>query len=51
MSATRQRLPDRRASETFTVECSGLQDTATISRFDDGPVGVALDFCVMLREF
>src|SRR6516162_4556865 len=36
---TRQRLPDRRASESFTVECAGLQYTATISRFDDGRLG------------
>jgi hypothetical protein len=32
----RQRLANRRASETFTVECHGLRYTATISRFDDG---------------
>ena len=35
----RRRLPDRRASESFTVECAGLQYTATISRFDDGRLG------------
>jgi ribonucleoside-diphosphate reductase alpha chain len=35
----RQRLPDRRASETFSLECSGLQYTATISRFSDGRLG------------
>ena len=35
MSA-RQRLPDRRASETFGLECAGLQYTATISRFAEG---------------
>jgi hypothetical protein len=39
MSAARRRLPDRRASETFTVECAGLQYTATISRFADGRLG------------
>jgi hypothetical protein len=39
MSAARRRLPDRRASETFTLECAGLQYTATISRFDDGRLG------------
>ena len=32
----RQRLPNRRASETFAVECAGLNYTATISRFADG---------------
>ena len=35
----RRRLPDRRASESFTVECAGLQYTATISRFDEGRLG------------
>jgi ribonucleoside-diphosphate reductase alpha chain len=35
----RQRLPDRRASETFSLECVGLQYTATISRFADGRLG------------
>jgi ribonucleoside-diphosphate reductase alpha chain len=35
----RHRLSDRRASESFTVECAGLQYTATISRFDDGRLG------------
>jgi hypothetical protein len=39
MNATRRRLPDRRASETSTVECAGLQYTATISRFADGRLG------------
>jgi hypothetical protein len=32
----RERLPNRRHSETFSVECNGLKYTATISRFDDG---------------
>jgi hypothetical protein len=32
----RQRLPDRRASETFALECAGLRYTATVSRFGDG---------------
>jgi hypothetical protein len=36
---TRRRLPDRRASETFTLECAGLSYVATISRFDDGHLG------------
>lgn len=35
----RQRLPNRRASETFTLECAGLQYVATVSRFDDGCIG------------
>jgi hypothetical protein len=36
---TRQRLPDRRANESFTVEVSGLRFTATVSRFADGRIG------------
>jgi ribonucleoside-diphosphate reductase alpha chain len=36
---TRRRLPDRRASETFSLQCNGLDYTATISRFDDGRLG------------
>ena len=32
----RERLPNRRASETFTFECNGLIYLATISRFQDG---------------
>jgi hypothetical protein len=36
---TRRRLPDRRASETFALECAGLAYIATISRFDDGRLG------------
>jgi hypothetical protein len=39
MNATRQRLPQRRASETFSLECAGLRYTATVSRFDDGRIG------------
>jgi hypothetical protein len=39
MNATRQRLPQRRASETFSLECAGLKYTATVSRFDDGRIG------------
>jgi hypothetical protein len=35
----RERLPDRRASETFALECAGLKYTATISRFADGRLG------------
>jgi hypothetical protein len=34
----RQRLPNRRFSETFAVEAQGMKFTATISRFDDGQV-------------
>ena len=33
---TRRRLPDRRGSETFVLECAGLTYTATVSRLDDG---------------
>ena len=35
----RQRLSDRRASESFTFEVGGLRFTATISRFPDGRIG------------
>jgi hypothetical protein len=35
----RKRLPDRRASETFELECGGLVYVATVSHFDDGPLG------------
>jgi ribonucleoside-diphosphate reductase alpha chain len=35
----RQRLPDRRGSETFTLECGGLAYVATVSFFDDGRLG------------
>ncbi|HVI11460.1 MAG TPA: hypothetical protein VM822_01180 [Pseudolabrys sp.] len=38
MSA-RERLPDRRGSESFTFELNGLRFTATVSRFADGRVG------------
>jgi len=36
---TRQRLPDRRASTVFGVECNGLNYTASASWFDDGRLG------------
>lgn len=36
---TRQRLPNRRTSETFAFECKGLPYFATISRFGDGRLG------------
>jgi hypothetical protein len=35
----RRRLPDRRGSETFTLECGGLAYDATVSPFDDGQLG------------
>ena len=35
----RQRLPNRRASETFELEVGGLRYTATVSRFADGSIG------------
>jgi|SRR6516164_5567616 hypothetical protein len=35
----RERLPDRRANESFTFELNGLLFTATVSRFPDGRVG------------
>jgi hypothetical protein len=37
--AARERLPDRRASESFTFELDGLRFTATLSRFPDGRIG------------
>jgi hypothetical protein len=36
--ARRERLPDRRASETFALQCAGLNYIATISRFNDGRI-------------
>jgi hypothetical protein len=38
-SAVRRRLPDRRGSETFSLQCGGLPYIATISRFENGPLG------------
>jgi hypothetical protein len=35
----RRRLPDRRASETFEIECEGLTYLATVSYFEDGSPG------------
>jgi hypothetical protein len=35
----RERLPARRESTTFSLECAGLKYTATVSRFDDGRLG------------
>jgi hypothetical protein len=39
MTSTRERLPDRRANESFTFELNGLRFTATVSRFPDGRIG------------
>jgi len=36
---TRQRLPNRRASESFSFELEGLRFSATFSRFADGRIG------------
>jgi hypothetical protein len=38
MTAARQRLPNRRASENLTFELDGLRFTATVSRFADGRI-------------
>jgi hypothetical protein len=35
----RERLPNRRATETFDVEANGQHYTATVSRFADGRIG------------
>jgi len=35
----RERLPNRRACESFTFELNGLWFSATVSRFPDGRVG------------
>jgi len=39
MTALRNRLPNRRASETFGFEHDGLHYRATVSRFADGHIG------------
>jgi hypothetical protein len=39
VSAERQRLPNRRRSESFGFECNGLKYTATASWFDGGSLG------------
>jgi hypothetical protein len=39
MTAARERLPNRRFSETFDLEVAGLRYTATVSRFADGSIG------------
>jgi hypothetical protein len=33
---SRRRLPNRRAAETFEVECAGLRYRVSIGRFEDG---------------
>jgi hypothetical protein len=35
----RERLPDRRVNETFSLQSEALSYTATVSRFADGRVG------------
>jgi hypothetical protein len=35
----RERLPNRRASESFAFEVAGLRYTATASRYRDGRIG------------
>jgi hypothetical protein len=35
----RKRLPNRRASETFAIQCNGLDYLATVSHYDDGRLG------------
>jgi ribonucleoside-diphosphate reductase alpha chain len=35
-TATRQRLPNRRLSESFAFTCNDLKYLATISRYEDG---------------
>ena len=39
MTAGRERLPNRHASENFTFELDGLRFSATVSRFADGRIG------------
>jgi hypothetical protein len=36
---TRQRLPNRRHSESFDFDCNGLRYTCTYSRFQNGSIG------------
>ena len=36
---TRQRLPDRRHSESFDFDCHGLRYTCTYSKFENGTIG------------
>lgn len=37
-SLIRERLPNRRASESFDLKCNGLSYVATVSCFDDGRI-------------
>jgi ribonucleoside-diphosphate reductase alpha chain len=39
IATSRQRLPDRRENQTFTLECAGLKFTATVSHYPDGRLG------------
>jgi hypothetical protein len=39
LSCARERLPNRRACESFSFELDGLHFTATVSHFADGRVG------------
>jgi hypothetical protein len=39
MTTARERLPNRRANQSFTFELNGLRYHATISCFSDGRVG------------
>jgi hypothetical protein len=36
MTTDRLRLPNRRPSETFNLQCGGVRYVATVSRFPDG---------------
>jgi hypothetical protein len=36
MTAARERLPNRRAAESFSLEAGGLHYVATVGRFADG---------------
>ena len=36
---SRERLPNRRANETFSLRSKGLSYTATVGRFKDGRIG------------
>jgi hypothetical protein len=36
---SRNRLPNRRAAESFELEVEGLRYTATVGRFPDGTIG------------
>jgi hypothetical protein len=38
MTRHRERLPNRRASETFELEAGGLRYTGTVSRYHDGRI-------------